>query len=101
MSNILKNRESERGAAGVKALCVLAAIALVGHAGYNYVPVAYSAESVKTDMNTAIMQGMALPGKVNVTIAPRVSTSAKPWPSRVRNAWSRSSGWPPAVAPRR
>ncbi len=66
MSKILKNREPERGSAGVKALCVLAALALVGHAGYNYIPVAYGAESVKTDMNTAIMQGMALPGKVNV-----------------------------------
>ena len=25
-----------------------------------------------------------------------VSTSAKRWPSRVRNAWSRTSGWPPS-----
>jgi len=66
MNNTLKNRESERGGAGVKALCVFAVIALIGHAGYNYIPVAYGAETVKTDMNTAVLQGMALPGKLNV-----------------------------------
>ena len=66
MSNALNDRHSERGGAGVKFLCVFAVIALVGHAGYNYVPVAYNAESVKTDMNTAVLQGMALPGKSNV-----------------------------------
>ncbi len=66
MSNTLKNRDSERGGAGVKALCAFAVIALVAHAGYNYVPVAYNAESVKTDMNTAVLQGMALPGKLNI-----------------------------------
>lgn len=66
MSNTVKNRESERGSAGVKFVCILAVILLIAHAGYNYVPVAYSAEAVKTDMNTAILQGMALPGKMNV-----------------------------------
>lgn len=66
MSNPLIDRHSERGSAGVKFLCVFAVIALVGHAGYNYVPVAYNAESVKTEMNTAVLQGIALPGKMNV-----------------------------------
>ena len=66
MSNTLKNRESERGSAGVKALCAFAVIALVAHAGYNYIPVAYNGETVKTEMNTAILQGMTMPGKVNM-----------------------------------
>ena len=57
--------ENERGSAGVKFLIVFAVILLVAHAGYNYVPVAYEAESLKTDMQTAVVQGLALPGKVN------------------------------------
>lgn len=61
-----ENRASERGSAGVKALCAFAIIGLVAHAGYNYIPVAYNAESVKTEMNTAVLQGMAMPGKVNI-----------------------------------
>lgn len=58
-------RGSERGSAGVKLLVLLAVIFLIGHAGYNYVPVAYSAESLKTEMQTAVLQGLALPGKLN------------------------------------
>jgi hypothetical protein len=65
MNNLVKNRESERGSAGAKFMLTLAVILLVAHAGYNYVPVAYEAESVKTDMETAVLQGLALPGKVN------------------------------------
>ena len=38
---------------------------LVANAGYNYVPVAYDAESLKTEMGTAVLQGLALPGKLN------------------------------------
>jgi hypothetical protein len=57
--------ESERGSAGVKFLIVFVVILLVAHAGYNYVPVAYEAESLKTDMQTAVVQGLALPGKIN------------------------------------
>lgn len=65
MKNAAKNRDSERGGAGVKFLAIFAAILLVAHAGYNYVPVAYEAESLKTEMQTAVVQGLALPGKVN------------------------------------
>jgi len=35
------------------------------HAGCNYVPVAYEAESLKTEMQTAVVQGLAMPGKMN------------------------------------
>ena len=65
MNNAAKNRESERGSAGVKFVLILAALALVANAGYNYVPVAYDAESLKTEMGTAVLQGLALPGKMN------------------------------------
>lgn len=64
MDNSVKNRDSERGSAGGKFAVILAAILLVAHAGYNYIPVAYEAESVMTEMNAAVLQGMALPGKL-------------------------------------
>jgi hypothetical protein len=66
MNTALRNRDAERGSAGVKFMAVMAVILLVAHAGYNYIPVAYDAESVKTEMNTAVLQGMALPSKLNV-----------------------------------
>lgn len=59
------DRVSERGAAGVKLVIVLLVLFLAGNAGYNYVPVAYDAESMKSEMSAAVMQGLALPGKVN------------------------------------
>ena len=65
MKNDLNNRLSERGGAGVKLLISLVVIVLAGNAGYNYVPVAYDAESFKTEMGTAVLQGMALPGKLS------------------------------------
>lgn len=65
MNTLVIDRHSERGAAGVKFLAIVAIILLVAHAGFNYIPVAYEAESMKTDMNTAVLQGMAMPGRVN------------------------------------
>jgi hypothetical protein len=65
MNKGVRNRDAERGSAGVKFLAIFAAILLIAHAGYNYVPVAYDAESVKTEMNTAVLQGLALPGKLD------------------------------------
>ncbi len=65
MKEYIEKRDAERGGAGVKFLLILVVLFLIAHAGYNYVPVAYSAESLRTDMQTAVLQGMALPGKVN------------------------------------
>ncbi len=65
MNSAAKNRESEKGSAGAKFMLVLAVMLLAGNAGFNYVPVAYDAESLKTDMGTAVLQGLALPGKMN------------------------------------
>ena len=58
-----KNRCGERGGAGAKFLFVLTILILVGHALINYIPVAYSAESMKADMQTAVVQGMAAPAQ--------------------------------------
>ena len=65
MENALRDRSSERGSAGTKFAIVLGIIILVANAGYNYVPVAYEAEGLKTDMSTAVLQGLAMPGKMN------------------------------------
>lgn len=65
MNKGVKNRDAERGSAGVKFLVIFVVILLAAHAGYNYVPVAYDAESVKTEMNTAVLQGLALPGRLD------------------------------------
>ncbi len=65
MKDRIKERGYEQGSAAVKFLVLLSVIFLIGHAGYNYVPVAYSAESLKTEMQTAVLQGLALPDKVN------------------------------------
>ena len=63
-----KSINGERGAAGTKLLFVLTILFLAGHAGINYVPVAYDAESFKQDMQTAVVQGLATPAKAGSPI---------------------------------
>jgi hypothetical protein len=63
MKKDLKNRSSERGGAGVKFLLVLLVLFLIGNAGYHFIPVAYAGESLKQDMQTAVVQGLAAPGR--------------------------------------
>src|SRR5580765_6259780 len=65
MNNAAKTRDSERGSAGVKFFIALCVIVLVANAGFNYVPVAYDAESLKTEMQTAVVQGLAMPARLN------------------------------------
>ena len=64
MNNQKNNGRSERGGAGVKLVAVLVGLFLVGHALLNYVPTAYQGASFKQDMQTAILQGMAVPSGV-------------------------------------
>ena len=52
--------QSERGGAGVKMLLVLLVLLLIGHAGYNYIPVAYAGADLKQELQTAVVQGMAV-----------------------------------------
>ena len=61
MKEVLNNRNSERGGAGVKLLLSLLVIILVANAGYNYVPVAYQGASFKQEMDGAIVKGTVLP----------------------------------------
>lgn len=63
MKKVVKKINSERGGAGVKLLLVILVLFLIGNAGYQFIPVAYSGESLKQDMQTAVVQGLALPGK--------------------------------------
>ncbi len=65
MSNLSNVRSSERGSAGVKFVIFMVLLILAANAGYNYVPVRYQAESMSSDMATAVLQGMAMPGRIN------------------------------------
>ena len=65
MNTIVKNRANERGSAGVKFLIVFVVLILLANAGYNYVPVAYAGESFKQDLQTAVVNGLAVPGRLN------------------------------------
>jgi hypothetical protein len=64
MKHFEKNRISERGSAGVKALCVFIFLALTAHAGINYIPVAYNGANFKQEMETAVVKGLAAPARV-------------------------------------
>jgi len=59
-----KNKQFERGGAGVKLVAVLVALFLLAHAGYNYIPAAYDGENFKQEMQTAVVQGMATPNNI-------------------------------------
>lgn len=61
MYNESNNRKSERGSAGVKFLAILAILFLIGHAAFNYIPTAYEAENFKQEMQTAVVQSVAMP----------------------------------------
>lgn len=67
MSKIMKNQQLERGGSSLKLLMVLLGLFLIAHAGFNYIPVAYQGESFKQDMQTAVVQAVALPG-ANLTM---------------------------------
>ena len=58
-------RPSERGSAGVKFLIVFVVLVAAAHAGYNYVAVAYAGESFKQEMQTSVVNGMAMPGRMS------------------------------------
>lgn len=56
-----KTKYSEQGSAGIKLLVVLVVLILIGHAGYNYITVAYKAEDFKQEMKASVLQGAAMP----------------------------------------
>lgn len=61
MLDLLKERQSERGEAGAKLLFIVVLLFLAGHAGYNFIPVAYHAENFKQEMHSAVIKGLSLP----------------------------------------
>ena len=65
MKPYIEFRGDERGSTNAKLLITIVIIFLMGNAGYNYVPAAYNAENIKSEMQTAVLQGLALPGKMN------------------------------------
>lgn len=56
------NRKNERGEGSGKLIAFLVVLFLVGWAGYNYVPVAYNAQSFRQEMDTTVTQALAMPG---------------------------------------
>ncbi|HBE81237.1 MAG: hypothetical protein JNK51_01460 [Blastocatellia bacterium] len=64
MKTFQAQKSSEQGSAGVKFLIIFVIIALVGHAGYNYIPVAYEGASFKQEMDTAVVKGLATSGSL-------------------------------------
>jgi hypothetical protein len=60
-------RQSERGSAAVKFLIVFVVLVVAANAGYNYVPVAYAGENFKAEMQTSVVNGLAMPGRISPT----------------------------------
>ena len=60
-----RSRSSERGGAAVKFLFVFLIVILVGNAGINYIPVAYQGASFKQEMDTAVVKGIGVSGRIN------------------------------------
>ena len=59
------DRSSERGGAGVKFLFVFLVVVLVGNAGIQYIPVAYQGASFRQEMDTAVVKGLGISGRIN------------------------------------
>ena len=64
MKNPDNNRRSERGSAGVKFLLIGIALVLIANAGMNYIPIAYQGASLRQDMDTAVVKGLAASGQM-------------------------------------
>lgn len=74
------NRHSERGGAGVKLLLVAVVLILAANAGFQFIPVAYNAESFKQEMSTAVVQGIAMPssyGKTTDVVKQKIIAAAQ------------------------
>lgn len=54
-------RSPEHGGAGVKFLIVVVALFIIGHAGFNYVPIAYQAQDYKQRMTEVVTNAFAMP----------------------------------------
>lgn len=68
MRNRMNTQNAEYGGASVKFLVIIVTIILLANAGYNYIPVAYEGEDFKQEMETAVVQGLALPGTMDPNV---------------------------------
>lgn len=82
MKKAVKKKKSEHGGAGVKFLMVALVLFLIGNAGLQFVPVAYNGESFKQEMQTAVIQGVAVPA---VGITPVEAVRGKIQKSMISN----------------
>jgi hypothetical protein len=64
MNKTERDRSSERGGAGVKFLLVALVLVLAANAGYNYIPVAYEGATLRQEMDTAVVKGLAASGQM-------------------------------------
>lgn len=78
MKNILiRSRQNQHGSAGAKMVVVLVILFLIGHAAVNFIPVAYQGANFKEEMQSAVVQGSALPtGNPVATTQVRIKQSA-------------------------
>jgi hypothetical protein len=80
MNKVVQKSGPEHGGAGVKLLIAMSIIVLGGNAALNYVPVAYDAGNFKQEMDTTVVQALALPNsKMNPAdvIKNRINKAAK------------------------
>ena len=79
MNNILiRSRQNQHGSAGAKMVVVLVILFLIGHAAVNFIPVAYQGATFKEEMQSAVVQGSALPtGNPVATTQVRIKQSAE------------------------
>jgi hypothetical protein len=79
MNKVVQKTDPERGGAGVKFLIALCIVVLIGNAALNYVPVAYDAGNFKQEMETTVVQALAMPGTVKPVdvVKNRITRAAK------------------------
>ncbi len=63
-SVISNKRAAERGAASTKFLLIIIGLVLVANAGYNYIPVAYNGANFRSEMDSAVVKGLAASGQM-------------------------------------
>lgn len=64
MSKAVKTLNPERGGATLKLLIIVMILVIVANAGINYIPVAYNGQNFKQEMETTVVQAMAVPPNV-------------------------------------
>jgi hypothetical protein len=64
MSKAVTALNPERGGATLKLLIIVMILVIVANAGLNYIPVAYNGQNFKQEMETTVVQAMAVPPNV-------------------------------------